>query len=109
MAKQTPHRIGDIINEKDILPPVTSLKNFLNQEFIIDDLELKEGTLPGDDGAFHDWYLITAHLPDSEESILLSCGASTVMKQLAAINKVQHLPLPAMAVQHGTSRMIKLV
>ncbi|SRR5258706_10106805 len=109
MAKKSEIRIGNIISEAAILPPVISLKQFLNREFVIDDLEFKNGTIPGDDGQTHDWYLITAHLPDSDESFLLSCGATTVMKQLAAVNKAEHLPLNAMAVQHGTSRMIKLV
>ncbi len=68
MTKKSELRIGNIISEAAILPPVTSLKQFLNKEFVIDDLEFKNGTLPGDDGQFHDWYLITAHLPDSEES-----------------------------------------
>lgn len=109
MTKKTDRRIGDIIKEEDILPPVTALKNFIDQEFIIDDLELKNGSVVGDDGEFHDWYLITAHLPDSTDILLLSCGAMAVMKQLAAINAVEDLPMPARCIRHGTGRMIKLV
>lgn len=109
MTERQKLTIGDIIPDSEVMPEVTSLKNWQNKPIVIEELEKKAGTIPDDNGIKRPWYLITATDLESNEQKMFSCGATFVVKQLDAIIPSEHLPLEVMCVSAGKGNLLKLV
>lgn len=109
MTEKQKLTIGDIIPDSEVMPEVTALKNFMNVSFVIEELEKKAGTIPDENGIKRPWYLITATRLDTNEQLMLSCGATFVVKQLDAIIPSEHLPLEVKCVSAGKGNLLKLV
>lgn len=109
MSDKAKLTIGDIISDEELMPEVTALKSFMNKPFVIEDIEKKPGSIPDENGIKRPWYLITAQDLTTGEQIMLSCGATFVVKQLDAVIKTEHLPLEVTCVSAGKGNLLKLL
>lgn len=102
-------RIGDIVDEESLLPPIRPAADLLNREMILHSFEWREGE--NNKYAVMRVSLVEPIDSESEDSepFLTSCGAETVVKQLRELSQVDDLPMAIRIVKHKETRMLKLV